>query len=337
MSELMRALDNDGDISYINGIAFRNKNRIIINKPRKFMSGKQLDELPFPAWDMVPLLKYYHPHVKNNPSVPILASRGCPHRCTFCSEANLWGRKPRFRDPNSVIDEIEYNMNKYKIRNINFLDSTFTLSQINALKICELIISRDLGISWYANARVDTISKFLLEKMKLAGCHRIYFGIESGSQHLLDLIKKDISIEQAFNAIKISKDVGLDCEAGFILGLPGEDMQDIKRTIEFTKMTNPDSVQFSILLPLPGSEIYEKFHIDDLVENSSHSSFHQSPIISLSTLSVNELIKTQQSCYKLFYFRPTYLLKKIINDKKYMNPIKTIKSGINILKLVYQF
>jgi radical SAM superfamily enzyme YgiQ (UPF0313 family) len=230
----------------INGIAWRFKNEIMINKHRELISD--LDSLPFSNYD----------HIRRRIEVyPIFSSRGCPYQCIFC--CRVLGSKIRVRSPKNVIDEIKYAINKFSPKIVDFADETFTLPRQRAIEICDLMISEGLNkkIKWTAQSRVTGVDQELFDKMKEAGCVNVDFGVESGNPEILKTIKKGITITDAWNGIKAAKKAGLKTGSYFIIGHPFETAQTIGDTIKLATKLNTDTVSFGIMVPYPGTEVYE--------------------------------------------------------------------------------
>lgn len=185
---------------------------------------------------------------------------------------------------------------EYNIRNIEFLDDTFTLNQKRAEKICDGIIEQGWDISWGASSRVDTLSKKLVEKMKKAGCWIIFLGIESGSQEILNAIGKGITIEQVKRAVKIVKDAGIEVLGSFIIGFPQDTIETIKKTIKFAKSLNLDYAQFSILTPYPGTPIYDYAKKNNMLLTENWSRYTATePIVKIEGASEKSLFEKASS------------------------------------------
>ena len=238
------------DFKDIDGITYREDGEIVRNRDRKLIEN--LDELPFPARHLLPLSKYMAYHS----GCSLITGRGCPHRCIFCVGSKMMGRRVRLRNPKLVVDEVEEVLG-YGFDEVIFEDDTFTLNHKHAFAICDEIISRGLKFKWCANARVDTVTRELLEKMKEAGCHFIMFGTESGNQEILDTCKKRITLEEIREAVKMTKELGIGVLSSFILGLPGETKETIQQTMKFAEELGP-FYGFHILAPFPGSEVRER-------------------------------------------------------------------------------
>jgi radical SAM superfamily enzyme YgiQ (UPF0313 family) len=274
--------------------------------PRPLISN--LDELPFPDWEqMDPRLYQKAPHgalIKNFPVAPITTTRGCPYECAFCASPKIWQRIFRMRSPKNVLDEIEYLVKNFGVREIHFEDDNFTLVREHAEAVCKGIIERNLKISWATpnGIRADKVDKELLELMKKSGCYFVVFGIESGNQYILDNIKKSESLNSIENAIKIAHEVGLMTQGFFIFGLPGETKESIQNSINFAKKTKLDRAQFLLLDLIPGSELWDCHH-NEIEYDYTKRSYQDTTWIP-STISRSDLLEAQPMAFKKFFFRP---------------------------------
>jgi radical SAM superfamily enzyme YgiQ (UPF0313 family) len=317
--ELIENVEKGAPLNEVKGITFREKNEIIDTDPRPFI--KNIDDIPFPSRDLLPMHLYKFNGVKYT---TMLTSRGCPFKCSFCSSSRLFGGYWRGRSPENVLEEMKIVYEEYGIRNIEFIDDTFTLNQERAEKICDEIIKQGWDISWGASSRVDTLSKKLAEKMKKAGCWIIYLGIESGSQKILDAIGKRITLEQVEKAVKILKDAGIKVLGSFIIGFLQDTKETIKETIKFAKSLNLDYAQFSILTPYPGTPIfdYAKKHGMLLTEDWSKYTATE-PIVKIEGVSEKEIKALFQKAYITFYLRPRIVMEWLRNKQ-----FSLMKSGI---------
>jgi len=320
--ELIENIEKGAPLNEVKGITFRKKNEIIDTEPRPFI--KNIDEIPFPSRDLLPMHLYKFNGVKYT---TMLTSRGCPFKCSFCSSSRLFGGYWRGRSPENVLEEIKIIYEEYGIRNIEFVDDTFTLNQERAEKICDEIIKQGWDISWGASSRVDTLSKKLVEKMKKAGCWIIFLGIESGSQKILDAIGKRITLEQVKKAVKILKDAGIQVLGSFIIGFLQDTKETIKETIKFAKNLNLNYAEFSILTPYPGTPIfdYAKKHGMLLTENWSKYTGVE-PIVKIEGATEKEIKTLFQKAYITFYLRPRIVMEWLKNKQ-----FSFIKSGIKAL------
>lgn len=318
--ELVRALDENRNPSEVDGIAYRMNGGIKLTKSRKLIEN--LDELPFPAYDLLPMNKYRIPlhHVgfgKNVPLKPfavVFTSRGCPFNCTYCASKVIWGRQVRFRSPENVLDEIDYLVTKYKLRVLDVADDIFTINNKRANAILDGLIERKYDLHFNCLSRVDTINRDLLEKMKKAGCYLIRFGVESGSQKILDRMKKQVKISKIKEAFKLTKEVGIPATASFMLGHPGETQQTAQETINIAKEIDPYLAHFFITIPLVGTEVYEIAKRDNLIVDRDWSYWVQmtsAPVLRTEELSPEDLVKLRKKAYMSFYFRVSFLISCI--------------------------
>jgi len=324
--ELIESIEKGAPLNKVRGITFREKNEIIDSEPRPFI--KNIDDIPFPSRDLLPMHLYKFNGVRYT---TMLTSRGCPFKCSFCSSSRLFGGYWRGRSPENVLEEMKIIYEEYNIKNIEFIDDTFTLDQERAEKICDGIIKQGWNISWGASSRVDTLSKKLVEKMKKAGCWILFLGIESGSQKILDAIGKRITIEQAKEAVKIIKDAGIQVLGSFIIGFIQDTKETIKETIKFAKSLNLDYAEFSILTPYPGTPIYEYVEKNNLLLTKDWSKYTATePIIKIDGIPEKQLKRFFKEAYIDFYLRPRIALKWLKN--KQFSFIKSgIKAAINYL------
>lgn len=262
-------------LSLIDGIAYRNINDVVMNPKRSLV--EDLDSISFPAWDLVEFEKYPQrsvPHglvgrnIKLEPYLPVIFSRGCIGSCAFCSTWWIW-QGFRNRSPGNMVDELEHFKHRYGIEHFIFEDDLFSANIEAAKVLCDEINRRKLEIAWFATTRVDCVDEELLRKMKSAGCYTITFGVETGSQRILDSINKKTTVNQAEEAIVLAKEAGLYVEALLIVGNIGETEHTINETIDFLKKTKPDSVgTIGGLWIFPGTRIYESQKRAGLMDDS---------------------------------------------------------------------
>ncbi|MEM1563079.1 MAG: radical SAM protein [Candidatus Bathyarchaeia archaeon] len=325
--ELVKAIDHGTPLENVRGIAYRKNDKVVVTKPRPFI--RDLDKIPFPSFDMLPIWRYELQRVRY---MPITSSRGCPFKCSFCASSHLFGGCWRGRSPKNVVEEIKLIHDEFKIKNIEFVDDTFTLNIKRAEEICDEILREGLDISWGASSRVDTINKRLAEKMRRAGCWIVYLGIESASQEILNSMGKKITISQIVKAVKTLKEAGIQILGSFILGFPEETIETAEQTITFAKKLDLDYAQFSILTPYPGTPIYEYAKENGMLLTSDWSKFNAvEPVMKLKNLTIKQLQSLFEKAYLTFYMRPK-MLWKWIKQKQFHIIKSAIKTTTNYLK-----
>jgi len=332
LSNLISAMESNMDYSNIQGICYRNHNgKIRKNPPQPLI--KNLDSLPFPARHKLAINKY-RPLMENYKQLPttgVSTSRGCPYNCTFCSKS-VYNKTYRYRSAENVIEELKECYYKFRIRDFKFYDECMTVPRNRMISLCQLILKENLDISWNCYSRVDTINKNLLQIMKSAGCYHVKYGVESGSNRVLKLMNKQISLKQAVKTIKITSKIGLSSKVSFMLGFPFETEEEIQKTINFSKYLSPDYVTFSITKPFPGTKIYiDALENGDLIhKNWQLYGLDSAPILKnqLDNKSLrNYIIKA----YKEFYLRPQYFIKRI---RRMINNPTTLELKNNIRGLM---
>ncbi len=254
VTELARTIDSGGDFRRVPGIAFRDGDRAVRTEPRPLIEN--LDELPLPARELLPLSKY---HALNTPCT-VITSRGCPFKCIFCSGPRVFGRRVRFRDPKLVVDEIEQINRDFGYRRINIVDDTFTLNHRHARAVCEGLIERNLDIEWNVFARADTVDAELLKLMRKAGCSWLLYGAESGNPDILKTIKKGTTPDIIREGTRLAVESGINVFNSFIFGLPGETPETARQSVDFARELDEKygaKYGFHILSPLPGTELYD--------------------------------------------------------------------------------
>ena len=309
MHELTQTIERKASLANVRGIVYRSGDHIVKTPPQPLIDD--LDSLPFPARHLLPMDRYT---ILGKKSLigHIMTSRGCPFNCTFCASSLLFGKRFRGRSPKNVVDEIEQVVSKYNPGSIEFSDDEFTLDRKRAEDICEEIKRRGLGILWACSSRVDTVSRELLRKMRAAGCFLIYYGVESGSQRILNLVRKGTRIKRVIDAIKWTKEVGIETLASYIIGFPGETKEDIEKTITFAKRLSTDYAQFSLATPYPGTELYDSAKEKGLLLTEDWSQYTAGkPIILNNDCSKEDLMRLLTKAYKSFYLSPRILLRHL--------------------------
>ncbi len=260
MMEIEECYERGADLAAIQGIAYRYNGDVKSTENRRFIEN--LDSLPFPSRDLFDNDAYKRHYVRRfGYSIsPVITSRGCPFSCDFCSRP-VFGQSFRVRSAANIVDEIEEIMELGYDR-IWFADDCFTLNREQVLAVCDELLRRRLEIGWECLSRVDTMDYEIAERMRLAGCIRVFFGIESGTNKILSLMKKQITVEQAKKAVYVAKRAGLQVGAFFILGYPGENDNSVLDTIRFASGLPLDYLSFTLPYPIPGTALFERVKND---------------------------------------------------------------------------
>lgn len=255
LPRILKALAKKQSLEKIRGLVHRGRGGkpVITSSPELI---KDLNALPFPQWDLFPLDEY---RARGKLTLPLATSRGCPYGCIYCVSWRTHGKRFRFRSPQNVVDEIEQDVKKYGAERISFVDDNLTLDKERALKICQEIIRRKLKISWTCDQgiRADNLDKRLLKAMKKSGCRLIAIGVESGDEEVLRRMNKGERLATMRKAIADTKAAGLIVKAFFIVGSPGDNFKNTKKSIQFFKETDVDIPRFGMMTAYPGSLLWE--------------------------------------------------------------------------------
>jgi len=307
--ELARKIEKNEDISTVDGIAYRKEAEIKITKQREMI--QDLDWLPFPARHLLKQDVYVWSVPKKGivPVTPIETTRGCPFKCSFCSQIVVFGNKIRERSVDNVINEIKEIKDRYKITHLVFYDDTLGLNKKRTIELCNRIIDEKLGITFEGMTRVNCIDEELIIKMKQAGLNRLSFGVESGNQDILNAIKKGINLEQIRNAYELVDKHGIETRMSIIFGLPFETKETIRKTIKFMKSLKCYQAYVNIGTPFPGTDYYEMAkHGYGGLKLLTHDwrEFRRwgNAVINVNDLAKEDLIKWQKRALLEFYLRP---------------------------------
>lgn len=336
--ELADAISRGDDIKAIKGIVFRIGQTVHMSDKRPPI--RDLDRLPFPDRSLIniPLYKgqshrgFSREFLK---ITEIMTSRGCPNRCIFCASEVVAGPGVRFRSAGVVKAEIGECVEKYGFNHFTISDDTFTLKEDRLNEICDEFARR--GVSWNCNARVWPISKKILSVMSRSGCRGITFGVESGSPRILKLIKKNITIEQVVDAFRWSKEAGIKLvEADVIIGShPSETREEILMTKKLISRISPDIVMFSVIVPYPGTEVYEMMKEKNLIFKDGKWDdfvlFGKEPSWRTDNFAPADLIKMQKQLLLSFYFNPVRIFKTIAKIRSLKELSYWIKGGLGFL------
>jgi len=341
--ELAKKLEDKKPLNGIEGLYFREKNKVMKNQPRKLMSSEQLDQLPFVSeiykkhLGVNGIKKYFYASLLH-PQVTILTARGCPFNCSFCPIPFKGSYRTRSID--NVISEFEYIKNELPfVKEVMIEDDTFPVSKQRTIEFCRKLKKNKIKIKWSCNARVDTDFE-TLKAMKESGCRLLCVGFETPDQKVLDTINKKTTKERQIEFMRICKKLGLLVNGCFILGLPGDTKEKIRSTIEFAKKLNSDTAQFYPLMVYPGTEAYKWAKRNGYLETEDYSKWItkeglHTTTVSRPNLTSKELVNFCDQARREYYLRLSYLAYKF--NQVMRNPdefYRTLKSMRTFLKYI---
>lgn len=307
-----RQCPEEDDLGNIRGIGFRTeKGEVRITPPREAL--RNLDELPFPAYDLMDTSKYSNLLAITGQSVVIMTSRGCPQRCAFC---DMRKTTYRFRKPANILEEIVY-WTQRGVKEFFIQDDNFTINRTRTIEFCKLLIEADLGIAYKISSRVDYLDDEIMGYLKRSGCYRIYFGVESGSQRVINYLEKGITIDQTREAFRIARKYGIDRCAYIMIGCPSEEKADIEMTMRLVKDIRPEHLHCSICTPMPKTYLYQKLLNEGLITHDYWLEFAKNPYPSFQTPFINqffsseELRNMQNAIQRQFYMNLHIILREI--------------------------
>src|SRR3989344_6944170 len=319
-SDIVNKIEKNEFLENTEGVIWRENGNIKFLKPKMITD---LDQVPMPARHLLKM-EIYRPSPANFRRVPattLISSRGCPYQCIFCSRPTE-GTAFRAHSASRVVDEIEHLVNEYGIKDIQIFDDTFTMIPRRVEDICKGIIERNLDVGWNCMTRVDKISPELLALMKKAGCYEIGFGIESGSDRILQFIKKATTTDLIRKGIKMTQEAGIDVRGFFMIGFPTETREEIMQTIEFAKQLDVDVAQFMVSTPFPGTEMWEIAKANGTISDDWNSFTFYAPDkmpFSSNILNGDELLALYKKAYKSFYIRPKFILKQLLKVRSFVD------------------
>lgn len=264
INELIELILTEKFDKQLSGVCSRIGNDFHIDN--EILKVNDFSQLPFPNLSYMPIHNYWCPDAVSKPMVTMMTTRGCPYRCEFCSSPAVMGKKVRGWSVEQVISELKFLHFDLGVKEISFVDDVFTINHKRTLELCNEIVKNNIQITWFCNARADHIDEEIANAMKLSGCHQTYLGFESGSQTILDNIKKGTTIERLVKGAEILKQNGISRSIGFVLGLPGENEETVLQSIALAQKLQPERLQFTRFTPLVGSPL-ENFKMN---ENGFH-------------------------------------------------------------------
>jgi radical SAM superfamily enzyme YgiQ (UPF0313 family) len=326
--EYTPAVDASGgrEMAGIKGLVWRKGDEIIVNAVRPFI--KNLDELPIPMHELLPLKKYLMPSIKG-PFTFIVTSRGCPAGCIFCIKHVSYQNSVRLRSPERIIEEL-WRLKKLGVNNINMYADLFTVNREQVINLCKLMIEQNIKIKWTCNSRVDYVDAEMLQLMGRAGCWYIAWGLESGSKQVLDHAHKGIDPQKAQRALKWAKEAGINNWGYFIVGLPGETEESIHQTIVYAKSIPLDIALFHVAAPYPGTPFFF-----EVVRNGwfrpgtrwEQVDMDEGTVLDYPGLSAERILYWQKRAFREWAFRPGPILTYI---RLLLSDPSTFKSALDV-------
>ena len=315
----------------IAGLSFRNNGKIVNNRDRTRI--KNLDDLPFPARNK---LLHFNTYTSVQLDM-VMTSRGCPYSCAFCASHNMWGKKVRFRSIGNIIDEINELKNMYSMKNITFMDDSFTINKERVKELCQAMIEKNINITWSCLTRVNMINDEIIALMKKAGCAKVDVGIESGNQRVLDLINKGITVQQVRKAAEILRRNKMYWSGFFMFGFPTETEREIFDTLNFLKELKPNWANISIFTPYPGTDLYqlsvEKGLVTEPPDYTLYS--HQNSDLRFTDIIPRErfsvLARNMLAEVHKYNSRSMSLLKRALTRKYYSNPTLLLQDAKKLI------
>ncbi len=309
-------VDGKVDLSGVRGIAWRDRGKVVKNIPRPFIAD--LDDLPIPAHELLPLSSYRMP-MMHGPFTFIVTSRGCTAGCTYCIKHVSYQYSVRLRSPEKIVEEL-WVLKKLGINNIHMYADLFTVSRDQVVNLCKLVIEQGLKIHWTCNSRVDYVDEEMLDLMAKAGCWYISWGIESGNEQILKHARKGTYPERAQISLALSHKAGINNWGYFIIGLPGETEETIRQTIDFAKGLPLDIALFHIAAPYPGTPFFFEVVKEGWFRKGTRweqVDMDKETVLDYPQLPAERLMYWQRRAFREWAFRPrpifTYL-KMLLSD-----------------------
>lgn len=335
--ELLEELEKSKpNLRRVKGMVFKYNKKVILNPPRHPI--KNLDELPFPARHLIKM-SLYQPspnHYKQLPYATMVASRGCPYACTFCSSSKIWNQRYRVRSVKNVIKEIKLLKKEYGIKDIGFWDDLWGINPKWIEEFCGAIKKNKLKISWSCELRADSATKKILKTMADAGCWCIFYGIESLDQDILNAINKKTTVKQMINALKWTKEADIEIRANFILALPKETPKKVKKMLDELIKIDMEYVKFNVLTPYPGTKVYDEVKQGRwgiMKEDRNKLTGYHVTFIPYGYKNAKEVEKMRKYAYRRYYLRLGYIIKRIGSIRGFSDLIRNLKGAIAIFSL----
>lgn len=316
----------------IPGIGFRDASGIaVLTGPRPPVTA--LDDIPFPAYDLIDLKQYSNILADTSDNISILTTRGCPHACSFC---DIRKSRYRYRSPEKVMEEIRFWHEK-GIEEFYIQDDNFTINRKRAIELCRLIIDSGLNVRYKISSRVDHLDDELLGYLQRSGCYRINFGVESGSQKVLDYLQKGIKVQQIQEAFRLAKKHRISTFAYVMIGTPVETASDYDMTEALVRTIKPDHLHCSICTPMPETHLYRTLLAEGSIAEDYWRSFAAAPTPEFTTRFCSpvyddaDLRTMQNSMQKRFYLQPRVVFNELKRIRDFRTVLKKARLALKVV------
>jgi len=330
LSEIVAGKDKNN----IPGLCFRQLGKIKKTAARPLI--EDLDILPFPLWEALPVHAYYY---FPEHAVGIISGRGCPYRCSFCASAVIHGYRYRVRTPGNFVAEIEFLYGQYGVKHLFFVDETFTINPQRTEEICSIIQKKRITVTWTCDTRVDHVTKDILRVMKSAGCRSLRIGVESADEQVLKMTGKNIALSAVEKVVSWAHELGIKTTAYFILGLPYENPSSLAKTLVFAKKLNTDVAQFSMLVPLPGTRVWNITQKRELLRCTAQSwdeyVRYDKAIVESDSISAPQLLAYQRHMVRSYYVRPFYIFRRLCGVRSFRELGEILRAGLAVFRMIF--
>jgi radical SAM superfamily enzyme YgiQ (UPF0313 family) len=323
--ETCSEIASGADLAGIKGLTWRDNGRVVRNADRPL--PKDLDSIAYPARHLAKNELYRRPDT-DEVQTTIVTNRGCPFSCSYCLANQVSGKLNRYRSVENVMGELRECVQKHGIRNFLFRSDLFTQNRKWVIELCDRIVEEKLNISWASNSRVDTVNPDVLAAMKRAGCWLIAFGVEKGSNEALEAIQKKATVEQAREALRMTREAGIRRSIYILVGLPNDTRQTIEQDIEFAKELDPDFLEIFYPYPFPGTPLYREAVSLGLIEDGSiPKEAYGLPAMATKHLTIDQLADLRTEMLRKFYMRPAFIARTLRQTRSPRELVNYIKYG----------
>jgi len=331
--ELIQALKEKKSLNDIKGLVYRDGDEIKVNPIRELRTD--MDNVPHLAYHKV-IHNNYYPwwdiiNDKKHKFISTVTGKGCPMNCIWCDIARTEGLKYRCMSAERVIDELLYLKKVFGVTHLAIDDANFTVYKKRVIKICENIIRKKIDIKWVCSSTIRNADDIdLLRLMKSAGCHAIFLGVESGNDAILNRVKK-VSKEKVINVVKKTWVAGIQPHCSFILGLPNGTKKTMQETIDFSIKLNPSSASFSIAIPFKGTVLYEEYEKKGYIKTKDWRKYDSHAVFETEEFSASYLEQLFLTAHRHFYWRPTYIFRKLKTIRSFKEFMFNVDVGLDLL------